>query len=116
MEIYQASDYAGLEAGSLKFYYGYERVICPVHGFHDQPYCPKNEEQETEWAFVAYNNKRVLATYGRNELDNLINDSESTAEYMLAGIAMLIDKGLVGSLASRSEATEGHTMGQKGNQ
>lgn len=103
--IYEASDYAGIEAGDYKFYYGYERVFCPTHhvmDVQDSPNCEYDNNSEndcdgnTEWCFVAFSKEKIVAWYSTSDLESLVKEGEGTAHYLLAGIAkMLEDKKLV---------------------
>ena len=101
-EIYEASDYAGLRAGGYEFYYGYEKIYCPTHdvyGVQDSSSCKYDNnaendcDQNTEWAFVAKKGDRIITSYAKSDLESIAKDSDSTAYWLLAGIAkMLADK------------------------
>jgi hypothetical protein len=65
-------------------------VICEDHGYHDSTGCPEDEEKECEWAFVARKNGGVYCLYGQKELSEFCKYSDSTAQYLLAGIAKMI--------------------------
>ena len=100
-EIYEASDYAGLRAGGYEFYYGYEKVYCPKHevyGVQDSPNCKYDNnaendcDQNTEWAFVAQKDGRIIKSYAQSDLVSLAKDSDSTAYYLLAGIAKMLEE------------------------
>jgi len=57
-EVYARSDYAGMETNNAKFYYGYERIWCPKHGFQrdSEPAegCGEDcDSDNLEWVFRA---------------------------------------------------------------
>ena len=98
-EVYEASDYAGLRAGEWQFYYGYERVYCPRHahaGAQDSTSCQHDNNAEndcdndTEWCFVAKKGDKEIATYIKSDLESLVRFEDSTAHYLLAGIARML--------------------------
>ena len=104
-EIYEASDYAGLRAANLEFYYGYERVYCSRHdhaGVQDSSSCQHDNNAENdcdndvEWCFVAKRDGKEIATYISSDLEKLVDNGDGTASYLLAGIAtMIAEKKLV---------------------
>lgn len=68
LNFYWASDYAGSSNGKYSFYYGYEHEFCPKHGFTDHTSHQNCENEEAEWAFVAYKGDDVVAEYKTSEL------------------------------------------------
>ena len=100
-EIYEASDYAGLRAADMEFYYGYEKIYCARHnhvGVQDSSSCQLDNNAEndcdndTEWCFVAKKDGKRIATYIKSDLEQLAQDSDSMAYYLLAGIATMISE------------------------
>ena len=100
-DIYEASDYAGLRAGDLSFYYGYERIYCSRHdhaGVQDSPSCTHDNNAENdcdndaEWCFVAKKGDKEIATYTQGDLESLVDNEDSTRAYLLAGIARMIEE------------------------
>lgn len=49
-----SDDYAVLDVDGLRFYYGYEHQVCPLHG-EDECEC-----DEREWTFLARKGRDVL--------------------------------------------------------
>ncbi len=74
IKLYEASDYAGLECGDFKFYFGYEEIY------------PKDSE-DGEWAFVVFKKDQEILRVGRSELEDLVDNSDSNIQFILAGIA-----------------------------
>lgn len=72
VHAYCSSDYAGLEVGRLKFYFGYEELICKKHkNIDDCEDCDK-----AEWAFVAYDGKKELMRIPESKLGVDVTVSE----------------------------------------
>ncbi len=78
--IYSSGDYAGLETGRLKFYYGYEQTIADM----DSP----NAE---EWCFVVWKDGKEKMRIPTTQLDDLGNMG-SPKDYLLAGIALYLSR------------------------
>lgn len=105
IDIYEASDYAGLKAGGYDFYYGYEVIYCPKHsyaGIQESPHCAHDNnadnecDNDTEWCFTARKDGEIFASYIQSDLETLIKNEDNTSEYILAGIAtMLKEKKLI---------------------
>lgn len=100
--VYEASDYAGISSGDAEFYYGYETVFCPrhaVYGPQDSGHCSYdnngNEEcdEQTEWCFVAKKHGEIIGWYPQSKLEPLLDNGDSMAQYLLAGIAKLLNEG-----------------------
>lgn len=73
------SDYAGIEAGNLKFYYGYEV-----------------ESPDGQWCFQMKRNDHIVTTIPYSELPQVRNQ-EDCAECLLAGLTFLFDTGILTS-------------------
>lgn len=71
-----ASDYAVLDVGNYKFYYGYEETA-------------NNNEGAEEWAFVAKKGNRELMRLGTSQL-TLGPDQFDVTANLLAGLGMFI--------------------------
>jgi hypothetical protein len=74
VEQYYSDDYAGLESGKLKFYYGYEV-----------------EDPETEdWCFQVKENGREVFRRTRTEIEKSIDNRQldMPQDYLVAGIGM----------------------------
>jgi hypothetical protein len=84
MNVYRASDYAGLEAGNMKFYYGYERTTCPIHGADREACC-----EAYTWAFVAWKNGVEVMRLSSSALHKEYRDPEVM---LMLGIARYGDK------------------------
>lgn len=99
-QIFEASDYAGIKAGDFYLYYGYERIYCPRHdhaGMQDNTSCEHDNNAEndcdndTEWCFVAKKGETVIAWYRKSDLDDLVRQENSCAQYLMAGIAAMLE-------------------------
>lgn len=100
-QINESSDYATLRAGELEFYYGYERIYCPRHayaGIQNSTSCQHDNNAEndcdndTEWCFVAKKGDAEIVTYVKSDLETLVKNEDSTAHFLLAGIATMIQE------------------------
>lgn len=98
--IYEASDYAGMNVGDLSLYYGYEKIFCPTHhvyGMQESTSCEHDNNAENdcdndiEWCFAAKFGDKPAVWYSRSDLEKLVNNEDSTSEYLLAGIAKLFE-------------------------
>ena len=78
--FYVSSDYAGLSAGNVRFYYGYEKLI-PVEAESDDD---DEYAHGTKWAFVAWENGEELFRFSAADLG--VDDWECV-HVLLAGIA-----------------------------
>ena len=59
LDVYRSDDYAGLECGKYKFYFGYEETWCPVKSHKED--CEDNGCDKREWCFTAsINSKEVM--------------------------------------------------------
>lgn len=92
MDVYGASDYAGMSGGKWSFYYGYEFIWCPTAGFVDyvkhQDDCPS--EDGHEWAFSASYDGRTVAQYKASEIDAQMDDLQTEAN-VLRGVARMLE-------------------------
>lgn len=52
-EFYMSDDYAGLKTKGAKFYYGYEKALCPICGKISVTNCEDHPDEECEWCFTA---------------------------------------------------------------
>jgi hypothetical protein len=73
--IYSASDYACLESGRIKAYYGYEQI----------------DQDTDEWCFVVWkNNKEVFRKTNSELLD--IPCGDGPKDMLIAGLALYLGK------------------------
>lgn len=87
IRAYRASDYAGLEFGKYKFYFGYEETVCPKHK-RNYTACVDNECDKGEWAFVVTRNNKELMCIPESKLKKLSDeDIEEPEDGLLIGIA-----------------------------
>lgn len=94
IEIYKASDYAGLKTKEWNFYYGYEEVVCKKHN-NNFSECREAGCESNEWAFVATKNDIEIIRYPTTKLEKIAGVSESMAQYLLVGIAKMIEEKLI---------------------
>lgn len=84
IDLYEASDYAGLVVENIKFYYGYEET---TEGRYDG-------ETGAEWAFVAKVDGKEVARIGKTEIEHSLERpdklEDSCAKYLLAGIGIYL--------------------------
>lgn len=73
IRAYRASDYAGLEFGDLKFYFGYEETVCPKHG-REYGACVEAECDRGEWAFVVRKNGKEVFCVPESKLRKLTDE------------------------------------------
>lgn len=98
-DVYEASDYAGINAGDVRLYYGYEHTWCSNHGF-DASECG-DEECDREWSFLAELNGTTVVRYCIKDLGILESDKPVTG--LMAGIGkMLEDQHLLAIFDGRS--------------
>jgi hypothetical protein len=74
VEYYYSDDYAGLESGNLKFYYGYEI-----------------EDLETEdWCFQVKKNGQEIYRINRTQIEESIDNMQlnDPQDYLVAGIGI----------------------------
>lgn len=83
LNVYWASDYAGSSNDKYSFYYGYEHVFCPKHGYTDYTPHQHCQVEGIEWAFVAYEDDRAIAQYKQTEL---WHEDENPLFMLLAGV------------------------------
>ncbi len=100
LQVYYSGDYAGMENGALKFYYGYEETRCKTHGDGGPPEGRQCECEDREWCFVAWMDEVEMARYTQKELETecsyaspKLSSSEPYA-YLLLGIGKYIRKTL----------------------
>jgi len=67
-EIYTASDYAGIDAGDFRFYYGYEQT-----------------DADDNWLFVAHQNGKKIMSYTAEQLGG--EDTDPPRDILMRGIA-----------------------------
>lgn len=80
MNICSASDYAGLEAGKFRAYYGYEQI-----------WKNPNDPDGEQWAFVLWINGIEKMRVPTTQLDDLGNYG-SPKDYLLAGITLYLSR------------------------
>jgi len=97
VRVYEASDYAGLIIGDLKFYFGYEETI---------PDNPNDDDIETEWAFVVKDGDQEIMRLPQSSLEKIAKDDDSMAQLLLAGIAYYIVKQNEALSLARQEGRE----------
>lgn len=70
---YYSDDYAGLESGNLKFYYGYEVV-----------------DENDNWCFQVRESGEVIFKISRPEIEKSLKYSQlyTCNDYLIAGIGM----------------------------
>lgn len=95
IKTYEASDYAGLEFGRFKFYYGYEEKLGPEPS--------EDEDDEREWAFVVTEEDKELMRIGVEDFKNYLShyDFESLDKWhcgavLLAGIGIFLHDKVIG--------------------
>ena len=82
MQVYEASDYAGMETGNIRFYYGYERV-----------------DDDDDWCFAVFIDGEEVVCRPFTQLENDTKCSKfNCLECLMAGIAWTIDTGLMRNL------------------
>ena len=81
VDIYTSDDYAGLEVGCLRFYYGYEITTTP-----------EDEDDPGEWCFQCTDSGHVVCTFPRSALVPAPDDGTPYSG-VLAGIGMMIQRG-----------------------
>lgn len=106
--VYEKSDYAGLsiggkgEAQDIDIYYGYEHIFCPNHpeaGVQQSTLCQVSDDDgescdiDVEWAFCAKENGKVVAAYGKSELQPYVRTDESTMHLVMAGLTKMFIEG-----------------------
>ena len=79
-------DYAGLDAGDLEFYYGYEFVFCPKHGYSECGSCECDED--LEWCFVVRKKGKRIFMRRRSELTT--EDYEEPIRCLMTGIGLYL--------------------------
>ena len=74
VEQYYSDDYAGLDAGNLKFYYGYEVV----------------DEKTSDWCFQVKKNGKEVYRLTETEIRESVDTRQldSMQDYLLAGIGI----------------------------
>lgn len=71
-ETYKNDDYAGLEIGNLKFYYGYEVV-----------------DKQEDWCFQVKSAGEVLYTVPRRKIEKSVEGRfDEPIDYLMAGIGL----------------------------
>lgn len=75
VEQYYSDDYAGLDAGNLRFYYGYEET-----------------SKNLEWNFVVLKNGTEVFRRGQSEIEKSVKDDQldDVRDYLIAGIGMYL--------------------------
>ncbi len=76
VEQYYSDDYAGLDAGNLKFYYGYEVV---------------DEEDKDMWCFQVKKDGKEIHRITKNQIDKFVANTDQlddVRDYLIAGIGM----------------------------
>lgn len=88
-EIYCSDDYAGIDLGNRRAYFGYEQTKCVTHGTIDGD-CPDEDCEDVQWCFVVRDkNEKELCRFTQSELT--LEDSrlhtEETYGFLCVGIA-----------------------------
>jgi hypothetical protein len=89
-EIYCSDDYAGIDLGNRKAYFGYEHTKCPVHGTIDEGNDGQCEDCDLDWCFVVFDkNEKELCRFTQSELklDNSNLYAGDTYGYLCVGLA-----------------------------
>lgn len=75
VEQYYSDDYAGLDSGNLRFYYGYEET-----------------SKNLEWNFVVLKNGTEVFRRGQSEIEKSVKDDQldDVRDYLIAGIGMYL--------------------------
>ena len=75
-EVYYSDDYAGIDAGNLRFYYGYEVI--------------KRVKDEEEWCFQVKKNDKEIFIATTSDIENSVKECpfRDVKDYLLAGISM----------------------------
>lgn len=90
MNAYTNDDYAGLDMGDIKFYYGYEETHCNTHGA-DSGACEEDGCDEQEWCFVARGKGgKILLKATRSELDPTGEHEYNMTNMLLLGMGRFI--------------------------
>jgi len=75
VEEYHSDDYAGLESGNLKFYFGYEEI----------------DEKTEEWCFVAKKDNKEILRIPQSELNKKCkNMLDMPQDYLIFGIGIYL--------------------------
>ena len=76
-EIYYSDDYAGLNAGDLRFYYGYEVI-------------KKFDNEDEEWCFNVVKDDKEIFCKPTSELQQYVKDcpKRDVRDFLLAGISL----------------------------
>lgn len=76
-EIYYSDDYAGLDAGDLRFYYGYEVT-------------KQIDDEDEEWCFNVLKDGIEVFCKTTTEIEQSVKDCpfRDVRDYLLAGICM----------------------------
>lgn len=83
-------DYAGLDAGDLEFYYGYEVTYCSEHGYGPSNKCDQYECDDVEWCFTV--TKKGKKVYRIPSSRMPVDRNSDPVIYLLAGIGMYLAK------------------------
>lgn len=94
INYYRAGDYAGLEFGKYKFYFGYEETICPKHG-REYGACEEAECARGEWAFVVRKDEKELMCIPESKLKKLTDEEIDEPEQgLVVGIGYYLSQTL----------------------
>lgn len=91
-DVYGASDYAGAAGGLYSFYYGYEFVWCPQHGFIDASPHDDCADPGVEWAFEAKYDGKSVARYKASEIGAEYDETRTEVNVLRGIVKMLDDK------------------------
>ena len=88
LEVVYSDDYIGLDVGGWKFYYGYEKWVCP-HGINEKSEkdCKCHEENS---CFTAENNGKEIVRYTSLELEANGMRQNDVQAYILMGLGKMI--------------------------
>ena len=76
-EIYYSDDYAGLDAGDLRFYYGYEVTL-------------QVDDEDEEWCFNVVKDGKEVFCKTTSQLEEFVKECpyRDVRDYLMAGIAL----------------------------
>jgi len=85
-------DYAGLDAGDLEFYYGYEVTYCPEHGYGPDEVCDEvcNDCDDVDWCFTVHKKGKEVFKVHASKMP--VEEDSEPVGYLLAGIGMYLAK------------------------
>lgn len=93
IEFYGSHDYIGLKAGRFEFYYGYQRILCPIHGKSNENHCKDEngfdvECDQEEWAFTVEDRGKEIMRLASSEIESMDSRYLEIIEKLVVGIAL----------------------------